>query len=47
MPPQTPPARRPDPSPATSVQTMGLAAVLVALGAVVLARLRARRPPTA
>ncbi|WP_216325162.1 hypothetical protein [Deinococcus aestuarii] len=29
--------------PATSAQTMGLAAVLIALGAVALARLRARR----
>lgn len=42
MPPQTPPARRPDPSPATSVQTMGLAAVLTMLGAVALARTRVR-----
>lgn len=31
------------PPPATSAQTMGLAAVLLALGAVALARLRARR----
>ncbi|WP_234009145.1 cyclopropane-fatty-acyl-phospholipid synthase family protein [Deinococcus sp. NW-56] len=42
MPPKTPQARRPDPSPATSVQTMGLAAVLTMLGAVVVARSRVR-----
>lgn len=42
MPPKTTPAHRPNPSPATSVQTMGLAAVLTMLGAVVVARSRVR-----
>lgn len=42
MPPKTQTARRPDPSPATSVQTMGLAAALTMLGAVVVARSRVR-----
>lgn len=42
MSPSDPPRFQPNPSPATSAQTMGLAAVLTALGAVVVARARTR-----